>query len=195
MHRRLLLTGTVALLVGLSLRSSPAQSGPAAPVILSVSGVSQNAAQPTAAVAGSTVTGTVLVHNDYTWTPESDPFQSLVGSGGVPIDPSDPGQRGADVPGGTNVLGLPADRLYVSIDGFVTPLAASAENPAFRTGGGCTPPAGLEEDAGAALERARLTVVPKRKRTASAWRSRAMRSIRSPAVPTPACTCGPPGTR
>src|SRR5207245_4533866 len=67
-------------------------------------------------------------------------------------DPSDPGQRAADLPGGTNVLGLPADRLYVSIDGFCPPRAASADNPACRSVDGCTPPAGLDDVAGAGAD-------------------------------------------
>ena len=72
MRRRLLLTGTAAVLVGLSLRSNPAQSGPGASDILSVSGVSQDAAQPTLRpehghIARSRVDPTRAVKNAHEW--------------------------------------------------------------------------------------------------------------------------------
>ena len=114
-----------------------------------VSGISQSQVTPTVAVAGSTVRARVRVRNDYTWTPVGGSFASIVGGGGVPIDPLDPAQRCLDVPGGTNVLSQPADRLCVSVDGFVTPFPSAADNPAFRSGSMCMPPSDLLEVASA----------------------------------------------
>ena len=134
-----------SILVAAALAAGPPPPAEAAE-ILSVEGPSQDPARPALAPLGAIIYGGVRVLNDYSWAPASaDPFPTILGAGGAPVDLQDPARACVAVPGGTNISGLATDHLCVSMDGFLTPFLEDATNPVFRGAGGCTAPRTLAE--------------------------------------------------